>query len=125
MIALYCTLWLIEFALFGLQRGLLLFSREHDVEFKHVVPLLPGWFGVAWLVKVGNWGLLGVIAWTQGIWLALGVAAAGFVLSAALPIPYRVYYPLVRKQAMAVMRTSPAYGMRLLKMLEESQVFRG
>ncbi len=123
MIALYAALWLAEFGFFGLQRTLLLMAREHEAEFKHVAPLLPGWFGVSWLAAIGKWAVLGLIAWTQGIWLALVLAGAGFVLSNVLPIPHRWYQPLLRKQALVVMRVSPEYGMRLTRMLEESRVF--
>lgn len=122
LIALYCALWLVEFAFFGMQRTLLLLAREHEAEFKHVAPLLPGWFGVGMLVAVGKWAVLGLIAWTQGLWLALGIAVAGFVLSNIAPIPHRAYLPLLRKQAMVVMRVSPEYGMRLARMMDESRV---
>lgn len=123
MTALFCALVLVEFVLFGMQRGLLLLAREHQVEYKHVTPLLPGWFGVSWLVTAGKWLLLGAIAWTQNLWLAAGLAVGGFVLSTVLPIPYRMYLPLLRKQAGAVMRVSPAFGMELRRLLDESQVF--
>lgn len=125
MIALYCALWLAEFAFFGLQRTLLLLAREHSAEFKHVAPLLPGWFGVSWLAAIGKWAALGMIAWTQGIWLALAIGAVAFVLSAVLPVPHRLYRPLLRKQAQVVARVSPEYGMRLTQMLEESRMFGG
>ena len=100
LIAAFLAVWLFEFYLFGMQRASLLIARTSNMDWKSVgVHLLPTWYPVTWLVRIAKWGLLVAIFIFAGWKLGLVCLVAGFVLSAVIPIPYRMLYSGVFKRS--------------------------
>ena len=115
----YVVVWIIHFALFGMQRATLLNSRNAGIEWRGGGKLLlPRWYPVTWLVIIGQWALLIAMAVFWDWKIALGLAIGGYVLSVVVPIPYQVYKGIFRRRVKELMRQDPQVATQLLQMLE-------
>jgi hypothetical protein len=124
LLAFFIVAWAIEFAAFGMQRTVLLISRDAAVQYEAAKPLLPRWFPLVWLPRIAKWGVLLAIAlfWSWGV--AAGALAADVVLGATLPIPYQVYViPLLRRLE-EVRRQDADAGEYLARMLRHSNFWQ-
>ena len=122
LIASYISVFLLEFAAFGMVRATLLMSREADVPPQFSALLLPRWFPAVWLVRVTKWGILLFIAVSWN-WLVAGVLLIASVLcSSILPIPYRVYIPSFRRRIDQIKSTDAQVGAALEAMLNSSEI---
>jgi len=93
LVLAFVITWIIEFFLFGMQRASLLISRSNNVQWKGFGQyLLPSWYPVTWLFRIGKYGLFIAIFFIIGWKLAFGLLIITFVLSSILPIPYRLLY---------------------------------
>jgi hypothetical protein len=49
------VIWIANFALFGMQRATLLISRKAGIEWEGGGELLlPGWYPLTWVVRIGK-----------------------------------------------------------------------
>ncbi len=113
--------WLVHFALFGMQRTTLLISRNAGVEWKGGGELLlPRWYPVTWLVIVGKWGLLLAMAILWDWKIALGLAIGGYIVSVVVPIPYRAYKGVLRRRVNQLRRQDPMVASQLEGMLDSA-----
>jgi len=119
----FAVIWIINFALFGMQRATLLISRRAGIEWRGGGEiLLPSWYPVTWAVIICKWGLLVAMAifcnWRYALCLAIG----GYFLSIVLPIPYSVYKGIFRKRVNQLMQQNPTMAMQLQRMLSSSKI---
>ncbi len=115
----FAVVWIVHFALFGMQRATLLISRTAGIEWRGGGELLlPSWYPVTWLVIVGKWGLLVTMAIFWDWKFAVGLAVGGYVLSVVVPIPYQAYKGIFRRRVEELIRQDPEVGMELRQMLE-------
>lgn len=115
----FAIIWIVHFALFGMQRATLLISRKAGIEWPGGGELLlPSWYPVTWLVIVAKWALLIAMAVFWSWKFALGLAIGGYVLSVVAPIPYRAYMGIFRRRVRELMRQDPEVARRLQDMLE-------
>lgn len=88
----FVVVWLIEFYLFGLQRATLLIIRTNNADYsKYSSLMLPEWYFITWIFRIGKYILLLFIAinnWKLGIGLFVGQ----FIASVIIPIPYKFFY---------------------------------
>ena len=113
--------WIFEFVLFGMQRATLLISRNAGLEWRGGGELLlPSWFPLTWVVKIGKWGVLLSIAYIWDWKVALGLLIADIVLSAILPIPYAAYKGIFRKRVTSVTVENPELGSQLKQLLDSA-----
>lgn len=119
----FAIVWPLEFLLFGMQRATLLISRNVDMEWRGGGEfLLPSWYPLTWLVRIGKWALLLSIAYVWDWRVALGLLIVDVILSSVLPIPYRAYRGVFEKKVRSVTAEEPEKG-RLLKLLLDSAPF--
>ncbi len=115
----FAVIWLIHFALFGMQRATLLVSRKAGIEWRGGGELLlPSWYRVTWLIIFGKWALLIAMAVFWDWTFALGLAIGGYVLSIVVPIPYQAYKAIFRRRVNDLMRQDPEVATQLQRMLE-------
>lgn len=115
----FAVIWIVHFALFGMQRATLLISRSAGIEWRGGGELLlPRWYPLTWIVIVGKWCLLVVMAIFWDWKFALGLAVGGYVLSVIVPIPYQIYKGIFRRRVGELMRQDPEVASQLQHMLE-------
>ena len=119
---LLAAVFLLEFAAFGMQRTLLLLSREKQAPYNFVAQLLPAWFPVVWALRLAKWGLYLYIAFYLSWLLALGLLVADFLLSAVLPIPLRSYGSIFRTRAKQLRQRNEYIGQELENLLVNTRV---
>jgi hypothetical protein len=60
--------------------------------------MLPTWYSLVWISKIGKWVLI-VLIWRSFGWLpAILCAAVPYVLSAVLPIPFTHFANMMEKR---------------------------
>lgn len=111
----------LEFVAFGMQRAVLLISRETYMPYQVAEALLPTWFPAIWILRVAKWGCLLTIAFTWGWSIAGGLLAAEVVLTAILPIPYGLYTTTFWKRATQIREEDPQAGELLQQILLASK----
>ena len=62
LLTIFVVCFLLEFAAFGMQRATLLMSGEANVPHQIGAMLLPSWFPIVWLARIGKWGVLFAVA---------------------------------------------------------------
>lgn len=114
-------IWVVEFALFGMQRATLLISRNAGVKWRGSGELLlPSWYPITWLVIIGKWGLLVAIAIFWDWRFALGLAIGDFIVSSVVPIPYGAYKKIFQRRVNQLMLQDHIFASQLQKMLDSS-----
>ncbi len=118
----YGFTWLVEFALFGMQRATLLISRRAGIHWKGGGQLLlPSWYPATWIAIIGKWGILLAMAILLDWKIALGLAIVGYILGVVIPIPYSLYKGIFRKRAVYYfLHKDRIIGQRLLNMLDNA-----
>lgn len=117
----FAGIWILNFALFGMQRATLLISRKSGFEWRgRGELLLPSWYPITWVVIIGKWCLLVAMAIFSDWRYALGLAVGGYLLSVVLPIPYSAYMGVFRKRVNQLMYKDPDVATQLQKMLDEA-----
>ncbi len=115
----FAIVWIVHFALFGMQRATLLISRKAGIEWRGGGKLLlPSWYPLTWIVIIGKWSLLIAMAVFWNWKIALGLAIGGYVLSVVAPIPYQAYKGIFRRRVNELMRQDPEVATQLKRMLE-------
>lgn len=91
-VIIFLVVWIIEFYLFGLQRASLLITRESDLDYSTYGPLLlPDWYPITWIFRIGKYILLVVILFINWRW-SIGLFLIQFLASLVIPIPYKFLY---------------------------------
>lgn len=114
--------FILEFGAFGMQRATLLMSREAEIAPQIGALLLPSWFPIIWLVRLAKWAVLCYIAFAWSWGVAGGLLITNFILSAILPIPYRVYIPTFRSRINEIKVNDTEAGHALEQMLNSSKI---
>jgi hypothetical protein len=122
MLISFVLLAVLLFAAFGMQRATLLLSREANTSSQATAMLLPAWFPAVWLPRIAKWALLLYIAFSWSWWVALGLLIGELVLSAVLPIPYRLYVPTFRRRIGRLRRTNAELAKALDALLSASKL---
>ena len=118
-LSVYAVVWIVHFALFGMQRAALLISRKAGIEWRGGGELLlPRWYPVTWLVIIGQWVLLIAMAIFWDWKFALGLAVGGYLLSVVVPIPYQAYKGIFRRRVKELESEDPEIATQLQQMLE-------
>ncbi len=117
----FAVIWIINFALFSMQRATLLISRKAGFEWRGGGELLlPSWYPVTWVVIISKWCLLIAMAIYFDWKYAIGLAVGGYLLSVVLPIPYSAYKGVFRRRVNQLMNQDPTVAAQLQKMLDEA-----
>lgn len=118
-ISIYVVLWIVHFALFGMQRTALLISRGACMPYQGVGELLlPPWYPLTWLVVIGNWCFLFAMAIFWNWIIALGITIGGYILSIIVPIPYPLYKLYFRHRAEKMVVHDPEKAAILFDLLD-------
>lgn len=120
-LTIYCVVWIVKFALFGMQRASLLISRNAGIEWHGGGKLLlPTWYPLSWLVIIASWGLLIAIALFWSWKLAIALWIGSYLLGIIVPIPYSAYKGVFQRRIDQVMHQNPVIGIQLKEMLDNS-----
>ena len=119
---MFVTVFLLEFAAFGMERTVLLLSREVGVPYEVASALLPKWFLAVWLLRIAKWGTLFFIAFSWSWGVALVLIVADWILAAKLPIPYAAYFPGFRKRIAKIKLQDAEVGEFLEAILNASNI---
>ncbi len=115
----FIVVWIIEFALFGMQRATLLISRRAGIEWRGGGELLlPRWFPASWCVIISKWCLLIAMAILWDWRYSIGLAIGGYIFSVVLPIPYSAYNGVFRKRIDELTHQAPYMAMQLKEVFE-------
>ena len=121
LIVIFVAAFMLEFAAFGMQRAILLLSREAEIPYQVAAALLPFWFPAVWVLRITKWGALIVIAFSWSWAVAIGLLFADFVLSTVLPIPYGMYTPSFRRRIEQIKQKDFESGEFLERVLNASK----
>jgi len=98
VIVFYLTV-LVEFYFFGMQRTVLLISRKSDISYNDIsYTLLPKWYAITWLFRIGKYTLLIVLFFLYGWQTAIILVAVSVVFSLFIPIPYKLYIKMFKNK---------------------------
>ena len=88
----------VEIYFFLMQRIPLSLGREHGIESRVCRFMLPSWYRLVWISKIGKWIFI-VLIWRSSGWLpAILCAVVPFVLSGVLPIPFTHFANIMEKR---------------------------
>jgi hypothetical protein len=105
-----------------MQRASLMISRHNNVEWRGVgEQLLPSWYPLTWIVRIAKYGLLIAILIVLDWKLALGLWVITFILSAIIPIPYKLLYKKTfRKKVEKIKSIDQKAGQVFTEMLDNT-----
>ena len=88
----------IENYFFMMQRSALEISRSSGIEPREGRKMLPLWYGLVWLAKLGKWAAFVYIGMRVS-WLLAGLLlAVTFAFQIFVPIPHRQFIPVFRRK---------------------------
>ena len=122
LIVTFVVVFIIEFVAYGMQRTVLLMSRESGLPYQIAETILPSWYPAVWLLRIAKWGILIFIVLSWSWIIAVGLLIADVIAPSVLPIPYFLYIPSFRRKLEGIKKIDYQSSQVLEAMLNEFNI---